>query len=193
MLIYLQDSTVDFAHLYRGDTLWMGLFNTDGSYRKPAYAFRANGLMLDTPARLKVAGADTNGFAVLAGRSADGKRVQILIDNYQIPAQHIPPIFRMMQKMKEQGLAMDTGNPIDLASFKFLTNRTGIVYSDNKGYALTINNLPWGSKPFTVKRYHLTKTEDFTLVDQTKAHGPSVTVAHPLPAPGLELLVLEAK
>jgi hypothetical protein len=192
-MMNLQDSEVDFAQLYRGDALWMGLFNTDGSYRKPAYAFRANGMMLDTPDRLQASGEDINGFNVLAGRSRDGKRVQILIDNYEIPAQHVPPISRMMQKMKEQGISMDLGTNFDISTFKYLPKRADIQYSNNKGYALTVSNLPWGNRPFTIKRYRLTKTEDFALVEQAKAKGATAAFSNPLPPPALELIVLESK
>jgi hypothetical protein len=193
VIMNLEDAQLDFAHLYRGDTLWMGLFNNDGSYRKPAYTFRAMGMMQDTPDRVDASGGDTNGFNVLAGRSRDNKRVQILIDNYEIPAQHTPPIFRMMQKMKEQGISMDTPANIDLSSFKYPPVRTGIQYSNNKGYSLTVRNLPWGNRPFIIKRYRLTKTENFTLVEQKKAEGVVASFSNPLPAPGLELIVLETK
>ena len=193
VMMNLQDSQVDFAQLYRGDSLWMGLFNRDGSYRKPAYAFKANGMMLDTPERLQASGGDLYGFNVLAGRSRDSRRVQILIDNYQIPAQHTPPIARMMEKMKEQGISMDLGTNFNMSDFKFLPNRTGIHYSDNRGYNLTVSNLPWGNHPFTIKRYRLTKTQNFVLVERKTAQGPAASLSHPLPPPGLELIVLEAK
>jgi hypothetical protein len=193
VLMNLQDSQVDFAHVYRGDTLWMGLFNKDGSYRKPAYAFRATGMMLETPDRVDVTGTDTYGFNVLAGRSKDGRRMQILVVNYEVPAQHTPPILRMMQKMKEQGVSLDMPPGLDLASMKSLPPRTDIAYHDNKGYNLTVTGLPWGAGGYTIKRYRLTKNEDFTLVEKGKGEGGKATLSNPLPPPGLELIVLEAK
>lgn len=42
--------------------------------------------MLDSPRRLAVTGADTFGFSAIAGRSEDGKSVQVFISNYAIPA-----------------------------------------------------------------------------------------------------------
>ena len=39
--------------------------------------------MLDTPQRLMVSGADPQNLVVLAGRSSDGKKVQILVANYR--------------------------------------------------------------------------------------------------------------
>jgi hypothetical protein len=190
VLMYLQDSQVDSAHLYRGDALWMGLFNTDGSYRKPAYAFRATGLLLNTPQRLYASGGDTYGFAVLAGRSQDGKQIQILINNYEIPTNFIPPVLRLLHKMQDQGEMPMT---FDVSQFKFLPKRTGIQYGHNQGYSLTVTNLPWGNKSFTMKRYRLTKTENFTLVEQKKWKAAKVSLSNPLPPPGLELIVLEVQ
>lgn len=193
VLMYLQDSLVDFAHFYRGDALWMGLFNSDGTYRKPAYVFRATGLMLNTPQRLRASGEDTYGFALLAGRSRDSKRVQILIDNYQVPTNPAPPVFRMMQKMKEQGIMMEMPTTFDLSKLKSLPKRTDIQYHDNQGYNLTVTNLPWRNKPFTVERFRLTQTDDFTLVEQKRSEGASISFSNPLPPPGLELIVLEVQ
>src|ERR1017187_9384485 len=84
VMSYFQDSPLDQAMFYRGDAAWMGLFDLKGEYFKPAYAFNAMGKMLDTPFRLAVEGVDTFGLAALAGRSADGKVIQLLITNYAI-------------------------------------------------------------------------------------------------------------
>jgi beta-xylosidase len=89
-MVYLQDSPVDRAIFYRGDAAWVGLFGLHGEYFKPAYTFRATGAMRDTPERLPVTGADTFGFAVLAGRSHDGRTLQVLISNYRIPEGYKP-------------------------------------------------------------------------------------------------------
>jgi xylan 1,4-beta-xylosidase len=84
-LIYLQDSKVDRAFYYRGDIGAMGLFDPAGAYRKKAYAFKAAGAILDTPERLEVTGAGTQGFAVLAGRSTDGRKIQVLLAHFVAP------------------------------------------------------------------------------------------------------------
>lgn len=39
VLMHLQDSPVDFAHLYRGDALWMGLFNKTAPIASPRMHF----------------------------------------------------------------------------------------------------------------------------------------------------------
>ena len=46
VLTYLQDAPLDEAMFYRGDAAWMGLFDLQGHYLKPAYAFKAMGAML---------------------------------------------------------------------------------------------------------------------------------------------------
>ena len=48
--------------------------------------------MRKTPERIAATGGDDEGFAVLAGKSADGKTVQILISNYQVPANYKPNV-----------------------------------------------------------------------------------------------------
>ncbi len=191
VLVYLQDSEVDLAHFYRGDALWMGLFNDNGSYRKPAYAFRAVGSLLNTPQRLLATGGDTAGFAVLAGRSKDGKEVQILIDNYEIPPRYLHPDEQLAQKKPR--VSTKSGTTSHASTFKYLPKRTDIIYHDNQGYSLTVSNLPWGKRPFTLKRYRLTNTENFSLTEQESCKGSSISLSDPLSPPGLELIVLKAR
>lgn len=47
-----------------------------------AWLFQAK-LIADTPYRVKVEGSSEDGFAVLAGRSANNTKVQVLLNNYQ--------------------------------------------------------------------------------------------------------------
>ena len=89
-LTYFEDAPIDHAHFYRGDAAWMGLFDLNSYYYKPAYVFKAMGQMLAAPMRVAVTGADTFGFALLAGKSEDGKTVQVLISNYAKPADFKP-------------------------------------------------------------------------------------------------------
>jgi hypothetical protein len=187
VLIYLQDSTVDLAHFYRGDAAWMGLFGLHSEYFKPAYTFRATGAMLKTPERIALTGADNLGFAAIAGRSRDGKTVQVLISNYEIPANYIPPPMEPPAGSAPPGVPMP-----DFSKMKFLTPRKGIQYQNNRGYKLTVSNLPWGQKDaFTVTRYRLTEDQDFGPVEEASASGQQLTISEPLPPPGLELIVLQ--
>ena len=189
VLIYLQDSAVDRAEFYRGDAAWMGLFGLQGQYFKPGYAFRATGAMLDTPVRLSLAGADTTGFAAIAGRSQDSNKVQVLISNYQIPANYQPPPMMPPEGSVPKNLPMP-----DFAHMTFLPPRTNIAYGTNRGYELTISGLPWGKNAkFTISRYRLAAGahENLSLVESTAAVGDTIKLSKPLPPPGIEFIVLQ--
>ena len=188
VLSYFQDAPIDHAHFYRGDAAWMGLFDLNGDYYKPAFAFKAMGKMLDTPKRIAVSGTDTFGFAALAGRSADDKTVQILVSNYAIPVGY---------KAKEMPMPAELADPgapkWDDTKYKYLPNRTDIVYHDNAGYCLTISHLPWGKDAFSVKRYRISKTERLELVEEKSSQGGSLTLTNTLPTDTVELVVLQRK
>jgi hypothetical protein len=62
----------------------VGLFWDDGTYRKPAYAFKALSMMLkECPIQIEATGSDTEGYAVLAAKSADEEKIMILISDFQ--------------------------------------------------------------------------------------------------------------
>jgi hypothetical protein len=185
VLSYFQDAPIDHAQFYRGDAAWMGLFGTEGQSFKTAYAFQAMGQMLDTPQRLKVEGADTFGFAAIAGRSADGNTIQIFISNYAIPAGYTPHPLQMPAELQKAGPPLP-----DFSKVKFLPRRTDIVYRDNAGYHLRISNLPWGDGAFGVKRYQISKERDLGLVEEKSGFGSSVDLASELAPDGVELIVV---
>jgi hypothetical protein len=189
VLIYLQASAVDRAQFYRGDAAWMGLFGLRGEYFKTAYSFRATGEMLKTPERLDLTGADTFGFAAIAGRSHDGKTVQVLISNYEIPADYkAPPM-----EAPAGSIPANLPKP-DLSEIKALSPRRYPQYRDNRGYELVISNLPWGKEGlFTVKRYRLAEGQDFGVVDDTPASGDWIRIRNLLSPPAVELLVLQKR
>ncbi|HEX3354745.1 MAG TPA: hypothetical protein VHS34_18140 [Terriglobales bacterium] len=188
-VIYLQDSSVDLAHFYRGDAAWMGLFGVHGEYFKPAYTFRATAAMLKTPERLTLNGSDTIGFAAIAGRSHDGKTVQVLISNYEIPANFQPP---PMQPPADS--APKTLPPPDFSKMKFLPPRKDIEYRDNRGYTLTVSNLPWGkNESFLVRRYRLTEERNLEVVEESQATGDQIKISNALPPPGVELIELRRR
>jgi len=188
VLSYFQDAPIDRAMFYRGDAAWMGLFGLDGQYFKTAYAFKAMGNMQDTPQRLSVAGADTFGYATIAGRSADGNTVQVLISNYAIPAGFKPDIMQMPPELVKASPPQP-----DSSKSKVLPPRADIVYRDNAGYNLTINNLPWGKKPFSMKRYRISKTQNLDLVEERSSEGGVLTMSDSLPPDALELIVLQRR
>jgi xylan 1,4-beta-xylosidase len=187
VLTYLQDAPIDRAHFYRGDAAWMGLFDLQGRPFKTAYAFEAMGKMLDTPQRLAVQGTDTFGFAALAGRTADGNRIQILISNYAIPSGF---------KADDMKMPIDVAKsaPVpDFSKFKFLPKRTDIVYRDNTGYILAIDHLPWGNKAYGIKRYRLSDAHNLDLVEEKTGAGGRFQFSTALTPDALELIVLQVK
>lgn len=189
VLTYLQDAPIDHAHFYRGDAAWMGLFDLNGNYYKPAYAFKAMGQMLSTPVRLTVTGGDTFGFAVLGGKSRDDRAVQILISNYAKPQDFKPrPMITAPESIDPTRQPLWNrypGTPFP--------NRNDIVYRNNTGYKLSIANLPWGNAAFTVKRYRISARQSLELVDERTASGASLSLSNPLPVDTVELIVLERK
>ncbi|MGH9559392.1 MAG: GH39 family glycosyl hydrolase [Bryobacteraceae bacterium] len=174
VMSYLQDAAVSKALIYRGDSLPSGLFNSEGAPLKKFYAFKAMGEMLRTPRRLAVTGADTIGFAALAGISNDGKTIQILISNHEIPKE-LKPL-----------------HPKPALKFQRVPIRT-VEYKDNRGYKLTVDKLPWGKSGYTVKRYLLDQTHDFTQVEDRAAKGASLELSNELPPPSVELITLQKR
>lgn len=169
-LVYLQDSAVDLSYYYAGNAGSMGSFEPDGSYRKKAYALKATGAMLDTPQRLAVQGGDTEGFAVLAGRSPDGRTVQVLIANYAIQQPQEPP--KQSAPPGSHGL-----------------ERRKLRQGGIESYSLKLVKLPWGHKPFTVKRYRLDASHDFALTEEREVEGGTLEIRQPLSPPAIELIV----
>ena len=110
--------------------------------------------------------------------------MQILISNYAIPAGYkLDPC-----RFRRNG---ESVAPIlDFSKVKFLPLRTDIVYRDNAGYKLTIDKLPWGVSPFSIKRYRISKTENFDLVETGSGKDGILNLSHSLPTDTVELIVL---
>ena len=183
-LSYMQDAPLDHAILYRGDPVWMGLFDSQGRYTKPAYTFAAMDRLRSTPQRLFVEGTDTLGFAALAGRSADARTVQILITNYTMPADFKPPAIPPPPPDVQESA------PRLLGKYKTLPPRPEFIPQRTTGYNLTIDNLPSGNAPFTLERYRISATQNLELVERSSGAGGSVKLSNPLPADTVELIVL---
>ena len=176
-LIYMQRAPIDVAALYRADNV----FGPKGTTpHKTGYALIALGRMKDTPLLLNIAGADDNGFAVQAARTKEGDTVQVLISNYQIPAQFVGP------RKGPNVLSVANQFSVDL-----LPRRT-VSYPDNRGYDLTVDRLQPGQN-YTVERYRITAKDDLSLVDTSMGTGPSIHLYATLPPPGIELVVLRKR
>jgi hypothetical protein len=78
-----------------------------------------------------------------------------------------------------------------MSKVKFLPLRHDIVYRDNAGYELAIKNLPWGPAPFSVKRYRISKTENFDLVETGSGKDGVLNLSHSLATDTVELIVLK--
>jgi xylan 1,4-beta-xylosidase len=175
-LIYMQDAPIDGATLYRADSV----FGADGATPdKTGQALIALGRLKDTPYKLRVRGADLNGFAVQAARSDDGQTVQILLSNYEIPAEflgprqaddvlHVPPVFDVR-----------------------LLARRSISYHNNGGYDLTIDHLP-ANRRYSVERCRISASQDFTSLGTTVQSELPIRLREEFPPPGIELLTIRA-
>lgn len=172
--IYMQDSPIGQEVYYRAD----GQFGADGKHpNKIGQALIALGRMADTPVRLAGAGGDLKGLAMQAGRSNDGKTVQVLISNYEIP-----PADRGPRKGPD---LLKIPNLFEMA----LPPRRAVTYDHNRGYDLTIKGLS-AKGSYVVERYRISETNDFALLDQSRASGPAVHVTSALPPPAVELVVV---
>jgi xylan 1,4-beta-xylosidase len=175
-MLYMQDAPIDAATLYRADNV----FGADGATPdKTGQALIALGQLKSTPVRLAVAGGDSAGFAVVAGRSRDGRLLRILISNYQIPTQflgrragddvlHVPPVFDVR-----------------------LLARRSISYRNNAGFELTVDHLP-PDQTYVIERCRISEQDDFRPVATTIAPGKAVSLKEELPPPGVELITVRA-
>jgi len=78
----------------------------------------------------------------------------------------------------------------DMSKVKFLPLRTDIVYRDNRGYNLTISNLPWGKTAFRMKRYRISKTQNLDLTEEGSEKDGALNLSNPLAPDTVELIVL---
>ncbi|MGO9934474.1 MAG: GH39 family glycosyl hydrolase [Steroidobacteraceae bacterium] len=172
-LIYMLSGPIDKQAYYRGDTSFR---HPDAEPDAVGHALIAFGSLKSTPALLQTSGGDDAGFAVIAGRSPDKRMLQILISNYQIAPKFLGP--------RPNGDVMHIPNVMDI---QLLPRRT-YTYRDNGGYDLTVK-LPGPGKR-EVKRYRITDSANFALVDQSIQSGPAIHLQAALPPPGIEFIVI---
>jgi xylan 1,4-beta-xylosidase len=194
-LTYMQDTRIDRAFIFRGDAAMdnpkykLGdfttqMFNHDGTPMVNAWGYIAMGHMQDTPQRVAVTGGDDKGFAVLAGRSADGDRVQVLITNYAIAAAYLQPTDKT---------SLDFDLPVNGArvpvSMSLPKRRTEAVAANNGGYHLTLRGLSCASG-CTVERRRLDAIHNLEAVDSMAANGTTFELSAALPPPSIELVIV---
>jgi hypothetical protein len=160
----------------------MGLFDLDNKCFKTAYAFKAMGEMLDT------AHAFRWKEPILSASLRLPVAPRILVSNYAIPPNYKPDLMPMPPELQKAAPPMP-----DMSKVKFLPLRTDIVYRDNRGYNLTIRNLPWGGAAFSIKRYRISKTQDLDLVEEKSATGDSLNLTNAMAPDALDLIVLRRR
>jgi xylan 1,4-beta-xylosidase len=175
-LIYMQHAPIDLTALYRADNL----FGRDGATpNATGGALIALGRMTQTPFELEASGADQCGFAVQAGRSADGRTMQILLSNYEIPARYRGP-----------RSGPDTLNVPQQFEVELLERRR-VAYRGNRGYDLTVRGLAAGRR-YSVERYRIAAGQVLARVARDIHSSGPLQLRAALPPPGIDLIVIRA-
>jgi hypothetical protein len=65
-------------------------------------------------------------------------------------------------------------------------------YRGAGGYELKIGNLPWGKNEYAVKRYRITSSENWAE-SESAGKGGTAELKNALPAPGVELIQIQAR
>jgi hypothetical protein len=161
-LIGMAHAPIDLAALYRADNL----FGRDGATPdKTGAALVALGRMNDTRLELSVTkspgGPQSCGFAAEAGRSQDGRLVQVIVSNYEIPA----------------------------ASRRRRGGQNIVACRAARGYELTIAHLEPGVR-YEIVREPISRAATLEPLERTAQRGPTIRVHADLPAPGIELIVV---
>lgn len=168
-IIYMQDSPIDDQTFYMGPNL----FGLDGKTpNKIGQALVALGGMKDTPLRLSVEGDDKQGFAVQAGKSADGTKINIIISNYEVPESLRGP--------------RPGGDAIAGGGFKInLLPRRNFAYDQNDGFDLHVKGLN-PNKLYQVERYRISDVWDYRLLSTVTLKGSDIRVTQTLAPPSVE-------
>ncbi len=174
-LIYMQHAPIDVSALYRADNVFGRTGTTPDA---TGQALIALGRMQETPLQLATDGGDLEGFAVQAGRTRSGDTVQVLISNYQIPADFIGP--------RTGPDVLKIGNEFSVQ----LLERRSVTYRDTAGYSLTIDNLAAG-RTYRIERYRISASGELSLSGTLEQRGPRIRLHATLPPPGIGLIVLK--
>ncbi len=167
-IIYMQDSPIDEQTFYMGPNL----FGEDGKTPgKVGQALIALGRMKDTPVRLSVSGDDNQGFAVLAGKSADSGAISVVISNYEVP----------------EGLRAPRPDGDKVAGYINLLPRRTFSYARNDGFDLRVTGLD-ANRLYRVQRSRINDVWDYRLLSTVTLKGSEVRIAQRLAPPSIELV-----
>jgi hypothetical protein len=171
-LTYMQDAPIDQETIYRAD----GYFGSDGKEpNQQGAALIAAGQFANTPLRLSAQGGDTKGFAVLAGKAKGNSLYQVLVTNYEVPKELMGP-----RPGGDEALHF---GPMRIGA---LPRRT-LTYDNNKGFDLTVSNLP-RAKSYLVEYCQINADQLCKTMQSDTQTGNSVHLHAALPAPGIELI-----
>ena len=175
--LYMQDAPIDLALYYNGYTP----FGVDGkSPNQVGHALIAQGMLQDTPLRLPLTGADQAGFAAIAGKSEDDKTIQILISNFEIPAEYMEP------RPEGDVVAMPPGVA---GGQKTYPKRRRFNYADNGGYDLRVEHLP-PDVEYEIRRFRISDGDNFDLIAASRATGPTIHIPSAIPSPAIDLVII---
>jgi xylan 1,4-beta-xylosidase len=169
-LAYMQEAPVDQQAIYRADRYFVLNRRTrEGS------VLVAWGKMQDTPQKLAVSGTRTDGFTAVAGKSDDGKLVQVFVSSYEVPAAFRSPD-KPGPKVRH---IMGQGNFAQL-------RRQDFGSDTHSGYALTLTGLDNGR--YTIKRFRISDRDNFDLVETRTVPGGTIELQSDLAPQGVEFL-----
>jgi hypothetical protein len=132
--------------------------------------------MKETPRRLAVAGDDKQGFAVQAGRSQNGDRINIIISNYEVPESLRGP--------------RPGGDTIVGGGFKInLLPRRTLSYSRNDGFDLRVNGLEPDAL-YQVQRFRVSDVWDYRLLSTVTLKGRDVRIKQELRPGSIERIAI---
>ena len=130
-LILLQDSTVNIANFYEGNTaLLFGLFNEHGVPKKTYYTFEGFKSLLQTPERVATGGSDQSGLTAIAGLSQDKSQATVLISNYGTACSHYNirlNNFPWKEGVTYEKYALDKSHDLDLVKTESLVGRSAVL------------------------------------------------------------------
>ena len=178
--IYLEDSPVVIDYSYNRITS-----NDNAQY----VAFKTISQLYGAD-RLKVTGADKNGFAVIAGAVEDS--IKVVISNYEIPADQM--LRNFMPENQNPMMDVNKMSIPGVANWTLPVARV-LTYKNNAGYNLTINNVPYTGE-VTVEKYKVDTENNMDLVDTFAAtvnEDGSLEISSELAVYTADLLVIKGE
>lgn len=145
-LTLFQDSPLDVANYYTGDTQWFGLFDPYGVPRKTFYAFKAFRLLLETPNRVSIEmqGAGKKVYCC-AGRSEDGRVLQLLLSNASAEAQpcRIQIAAAPAAAADLSILSLDAANDLSPVRSEKISGPSVVVEQEVQGHCVQLIRIAW--------------------------------------------------